>query len=130
MVAIFCEQMLQNVTPKIFGNGTKTRDYIYVSDVARANVQALYHGDQEIFNIAFGRPTTDNEIFDAVRTALGIAPFKPHYVDKRPGEIDHCYLDISKATERLNWKPKVPVAEGVQLTATYFKQRFVRAAEA
>ena len=130
VVAIFCEQMLQNVTPKIFGDGTKTRDYVYVTDVARANVQALQYGEQEIFNIAFGKPTTDEEIFDAVRTALGIAAFKPHYVDKRPGEIEHCHLDVSKARERLNWEPKVPVAEGVQLTATYFKEHFVRAAGA
>ena len=128
VVAIFCEQMLQNITPKIFGDGTKTRDYVYVTDVARANVRALHHGEQEIFNVAFGKPTTDAEIFDAVRTTLGIAPFKPQHVDKRPGEIDHCYLDISKARERLNWEPKVPVVEGVQLTATYFKERFVSAA--
>ena len=130
VVAIFCEQMLQNVTPKIFGDGTKTRDYVYVTDVARANVQALQYGDQEIFNIAFGKPTTDEEIFDAVRTALGIAPFKPQYVDKRPGEIEHCHLDVSKARERLNWEPKVPLAEGVQLTARYFKERYVRVAGA
>jgi UDP-glucose 4-epimerase len=129
VVAIFCEQMLQNVTPKIFGDGTKTRDYVYVTDVARANVQALQYGEQGIFNIAFGKPTTDEEIFDAVRTALGIAPFRPDYVDKRPGEIEHCHLDVSMARERMSWEPKVPVAEGVQLTATYFKERFVRVAE-
>jgi UDP-glucose 4-epimerase len=130
VVAIFCEQMLQNVTPKIFGDGTKTRDYVYVTDVARANVQALRYGDQEIFNIAFGKPTTDEEIFHAVRTALGIAPFKPQYADRRPGEIEHCHLDVSKAREKLNWEPQVPVAEGVQLTARYFKESFIRAAGA
>src|SRR5437016_11342030 len=130
VVAIFCEQMLQNVTPKIFGDGTKTRDDVYVTDVARANVQALQYGEQEIFNIAFGKPTTDEEIFDAVRSALGIAPFKPHYVNKRPGESEHCHLDVSKARGRLNWEPTVPVAGGVQLTAKYFKERFVRVAGA
>jgi UDP-glucose 4-epimerase len=130
VVAIFCEQMLQNVTPKIFGDGTKTRDYVYVTDVARANVQALHHGEQEIFNIAFGKPTTDEEIFGAVRNALDIAPFKPHYVNKRPGEIEHCHLDVSKARERLHWEPMVPVAEGVRLTATHFKERFVKVAGA
>ena len=130
VVAIFCEQMLQNVTPKILGDGTKTREYVYVTDVAQANVRALQYGDQEIFNIAFGRPTTDQEIFEAVRTALGIAPFKPQYFDRRPGEIEHCHLDVSKAREKLNWEPKVPVGEGVQLTATYFKESFVRAAGA
>lgn len=128
VVAIFCEQMLQNITPRIYGDGTKTRDYVYVTDVARASVQALHHGEQEIFNIAFGKPTTDVEMLHAVRTALGVAPFKPQFVAKRPGEIDHCYLDISKAREKLNWEPKVPVAEGVQLTAASFKERFVRAA--
>lgn len=128
VVAIFCEQMLQNITPKIYGDGKKTRDYIYVTDVARANLQALQYGEQGIFNIAFGKPTTDDEIFVAVRAAVGVAPFEPHHTNKRPGEIDHCYLDIHNAKERLKWEPKVALADGLQLTAKYFTEHFVRAA--
>lgn len=123
VVAIFCEQMLANITPKMFGNGNKTRDYIYVTDVAAANVQALEHGSGEIFNIAFGIPTTDYEIFAAVREALGVAPFEPVYTDKRPGEIDHCYLAINQAKQILRWSPQIPLQQGLQMTAEFFKQR-------
>ena len=128
VVAIFCEQMLAKETPKIFGIG-KTRDYIYVADVVQANVQALEFGNGEIFNIASGQPTTDYEIFEAVCKALGIQPFEPIYADKRPGEIDHCYLKIDKAKQQLNWTPKVALTEGLQMTAPFFRERAAKALE-
>jgi UDP-glucose 4-epimerase len=128
VVAIFCEQMLAKETPKIFGNGKKTRDYVYVADVRQANVQALEQGNGEIFNIAFGQPTTDYEIFEAVSKALGIRHFEPTYADKRPGEIDHCYLKIDKAKEQLNWTPRVSLAEGLQMTASFFQAHAASAA--
>ncbi len=123
VVAIFCEQMLANQTPKLFGNGRKTRDYIYVGDVAQANVQALEHGNGEIFNISFGKPTSDLEIFEAVRSALGVKPFDPIYTDKRPGEIDHCHLKIDKAKQQLHWVPRVDLVEGLERTAKFFRER-------
>src|SRR5205807_9379185 len=52
--AIFCEQMLAGVQPVIYGDGTKVRDYVYISDVAAANVAALERGSNEIFNISTG----------------------------------------------------------------------------
>jgi UDP-glucose 4-epimerase len=127
VVAIFCEQILANETPKIFGNGQKTRDYIYAADVAQANVQALDHGNGHILNIAFGKPTTDFEIFEAVCKALGIQAFEPSYAAKRPGEVDHCYLKIDKATRELKWMPKVPLAEGLKLTANFFREKAAQA---
>jgi len=130
VVAIFCEQMLAEETPKIFGNGKNTRDYVYVADVTRANVQALEQGNGEIFNIAFGKPTTDYEIFEAVCRALRIQPFEPIYTEKRPGEIDHCYLKIDKAKQQLKWTPKVTLAEGLQMTASFFREHAARAARA
>jgi UDP-glucose 4-epimerase len=130
VVAIFCEQLLKKETPKIFGNGKKTRDYIYVSDVAEANVQALELGGGQIFNIAFGQPTTDYEIFEAVCKALGIPPFEPVYTAKRPGEIDHCYLKIDHAKKELSWTPKLLLAEGLQITAAFFQEHTFRAARA
>ncbi|OGS01797.1 MAG: UDP-glucose 4-epimerase [Elusimicrobia bacterium RIFCSPLOWO2_12_FULL_59_9] len=127
VVAIFSEQMLGGVPPKIFGDGTKTRDYVYVGDVARANALALRQGDGQILNIACGLPTTDYEIFNFVRTALGIPPFEPKYVSKRPGEIDHCYLRTEKAREILSWQPEIPLPEGIRRTVAYFQQRLSRA---
>jgi len=123
VVAIFCEQVLQGTRPKIYGDGSKTRDYVYVSDVARANLLALERGDREIFNIGCGLPTTDYEIFLKVRFALGSNTIEPTHVDKRPGEIDHVFLDVSKAREILGWAAKVPLDQGIPWSAAYFRQR-------
>lgn len=123
VVAIFCEQMLGKITPTIFGNGKKTRDYVEVSDVARANLRTLAAGDGEIFNIATGVATTDYAIFVAVREALGIPPFEPIYAPKRPGEVDHIVLAIDKARAKLGWEPQVNLREGVERTARWFKNR-------
>jgi len=123
VVAIFCEQMLAGVTPTIYGDGKKTRDYVEVSDVARANVQALKFGNGEIFNIATGAPTTDYEVFDAVRAALGRAPFEPHYASHRPGEVNHIYLSAEKARKELQWQPHLHFREGVKRTADWFHDR-------
>jgi UDP-glucose 4-epimerase len=122
VVAIFCEQMLRKISPTIYGNGKKTRDYIEVSDVVQANVTALSAGDGEIFNIATGVATTDYGIFVAVREALGIPPFEPKFAPKRPGEVDHIALDVSKARAKLGWWPRVELSQGIKRTAEWFKK--------
>lgn len=123
VVAIFCEQMLQGITPTIYGDGSKTRDYVEVSDVVRANVQALTMGDGEIFNISSGVRTTDYGIFTAVREALDIPPFEPRYAPKRPGEVDHIGLDVSKARTKLGWEARVELRQGIKKTADWFRTR-------
>jgi len=123
VVAIFCEQMLQGITPIIYGDGSKTRDYVEVSDVVRANVQALKMGDGEIFNISSGVRTTDYAILTAVREALDIPPFEPRYAPKRPGEVDHIGLNVSKARAKLAWEPQVELRQGIKKTAEWFRQR-------
>ena len=122
VVAIFCEQMLQRITPTIYGDGQKTRDYVEVSDVAWANLQALKHGEAEIFNVATGVATTDYEVFVAVRDALGLPPSEPQYAPRRPGEVDHIYLDVRKAASALEWYPQVAFRAGVAKTAEWFRQ--------
>jgi UDP-glucose 4-epimerase len=123
VVAIFCEQMLQGIRPTIYGDGSKTRDYVEVADVVRANVQALKRGAGEIFNISSGVRTTDYGVFVAVREALDIPPFEPRYASKRPGEVDHIGLDVSKARSRLAWEPRVELRQGIKKTADWFRQR-------
>lgn len=120
--AIFCEQMLADVQPVIYGDGTKIRDYIYIADVVKANIAALHRGDGEIFNIASGVDTTDQEVFDLVRDLIGKTDVRPRYVAVRPGEIDKIRLDIAKAQRLLDWTPKAPLAEGARQTVEYFQQ--------
>lgn len=121
--AIFSEQMLAGIRPVIYGDGSKVRDYVYVEDVARANVLALERGDGEIFNIAAGVPTTDDEVFRRVRDSLEIQGLEPEYVPKRPGEVDRIYLDVSKAERLLGWKPQVSLEEGALRTVRFFQQQ-------
>ncbi len=129
VVAIFCEQMLGKITPTIYGDGTKTRDYVNVSDVVRANVKALKLGDGEVFNVASGRATTDFQIFTAVREALGVPSFEPRYAPKRPGEVEHIVLDVSKARAKLGWQPQIELRQGIIRTADWFTQQLQATSE-
>lgn len=119
--AIFSEQMLTDVQPVIYGDGSKVRDYVYISDVVAANVAALERGTNEIFNIGTGVETTDLEVFQIVRSLLG-NQVEPKYVARRPGEIDRICLDISKAARELGWVPRVTLAEGAARTVDYFRE--------
>jgi UDP-glucose 4-epimerase len=118
---MFSEQMLADVQPVIYGDGSKVRDYIYISDVVAANVAALERGGNEIFNIGTGVETTDLEVFQLVRDLLG-KQVEPKYVAKRPGEIDSICLDISKAKSLLQWEPRTQLSEGARLTVSYFQR--------
>lgn len=118
--AIFFEQMLAGDQPVIYGDGSKVRDYVYIDDVARANVFALERGNGEIFNIAGGVETTDQEVFDTVQELAGSTGVRPRYVTRRPGEIEKIRLDISKAESKLGWRPQVSLREGAKKTAAYF----------
>lgn len=120
--AIFSEQMLAGTQSVIYGDGTKIRDYVYVSDVARANVAALDRGTCEIFNISSGVPTTDIEVFEIVRRLLG-KKVEPHYIARRPGEIDRICLDVSKASQLLGWEPEMSLMDGARLTVAYFEEK-------
>jgi UDP-glucose 4-epimerase len=119
--AIFSEQMLADLQPLIYGNGKKIRDYIYISDVAAANVAALDRGANEIFNVGSGVETSDLEIFQRVRDLLG-KRIEPRYAARRLGEIDNICLDISKAKSLLQWVPRVNLSEGASNTVGYFQR--------
>lgn len=122
VVAIFCSQILAGIQPTLFGDGKKTRDYIYVEDVVSANLQALDGaGDGEVFNLGWGREVTDFEVFDTVRKALGKS-VEPRYSSKRPGELDRIALDSNKARAQLRWTPRVPFEEGIHRAAEYYRQ--------
>ena len=123
VVAIFAGQLLTGEKPTIFGDGSKTRDYIFVGDIARANLMAMDDsGDDNVFNLSWGRETRDNQIFRAVRDAVG-ASVTPAYAPQRPGEANRVSLDISKAERLMGWKPNVPLEAGVQQTVTYYVER-------
>ncbi|HJY87827.1 MAG TPA: NAD-dependent epimerase/dehydratase family protein [Candidatus Acidoferrales bacterium] len=124
VVAIFCEQLLTGIQPTLFGDGNKTRDYIHVDDVVSANLLAIQGaGDGEVFNLGWGIEIKDFQVFETVRDALA-SQAEPRYAPKRPGEMNHIALDSKKAKRLLGWSPRVTFAQGIPLTAAYYKKKF------
>lgn len=121
VVAIFAGLLLENKPCKIFGDGTMTRDYVFVGDVVDANRAALTKGDKEIVNIGTGHETTTREVFDAVRAAVGSGPEEPEYLPERPGEVKKICLDNARARKVLDWRPEVGFREGVRRTVEALK---------
>lgn len=120
VVSIFTTQLLRGEQPRIFGEGSKTRDYVYISDIVQANVLAMNYNASGVFNLGWGKEISDIEVFETVRAAVG-SRIQPIYELKRPGEVDHICLDASRARRLLGWAPKVPFAEGVRNTVAYWR---------
>ncbi len=122
VVAIFTGQFSRGEQPTIFGDGTKTRDYIYVSDIAAAHLRAMdAAGDDDTYNISRGVAVSDFEIFDAVRAACD-SPMQPKYSPVRPGEVDAVCLDTSKARQKLGWQPVVSLDDGIRRVVEHHRK--------
>lgn len=119
VVAIFSERMLQGRPCSIFGDGSQARDFVYVGDIVRANIQALDRGSGEAFNIGTGRPTTVNEVFAALASAADYGQ-DAVYEPERPGEVYRIFLDVEKAATALDWRPEVSFVDGVERTVRSF----------
>lgn len=113
VIAIFSEKFAQGMSPTINGTGTNTRDYVHVSDVARANVAALAYDPNGIFNIGTGVETSTNQIFELVAQVFGNDQSAQHG-PARPGEQIQSVLDYSLAKQELGWQPSISLSEGVQ----------------
>ena len=120
VVAIFTNKMLRGEPLVINGTGEQERDFVYVSDVARANLLALDKGDGEIFNIGAGRGTNVNQIFDHL-SELTHYPLPAAHGPAKLGEVYKIYLDASKAKQVLAWEPQVKLDEGLGCTVEYFR---------
>ncbi len=125
VVAIFSEQMLDGKQSTVFGDGTKTRDYVYVGDLVNANMSAMFNKADlsgEIYNLGWGKEIKDIEVFEAVRDALGLSG-EPLFDEKRLGEIDRICLTNTKAAKGLGWAPEVEFQEGIRLTTEFYKEK-------
>lgn len=122
VVAIFTGQLLRGEGPRIFGDGNKTRDYVYVSDVVAANMLVLEDGQGQTFNVGSGEETSDLQIFETVRDAVG-AHAEPQYANPRPGEIDRIALDSTRFREQLGWEPAISLEDGIANVVRWHRQR-------
>ncbi|HUE75566.1 MAG TPA: NAD-dependent epimerase/dehydratase family protein [Chloroflexota bacterium] len=120
VIAIFINHMLSGDQPVIYGDGSHERDYVNVTDVARANVAALDQADGEILNIGTGIGTTNNELFEQLKSITGYSGERLHG-PPRPGDILRSVIDPSRAAERLGWQPRVSLDAGIRETVDYFR---------
>jgi UDP-glucose 4-epimerase len=121
VIAIFALQMLRGDQPTIFGDGSKTRDYVFIEDIVKANVALLEKGDGEILNLGSGVPTSDLQIFELVRTATHFNG-DPRYAPVRPGEVGHIALSGRRAHDTFGWAPGISLAEGIGRTVQSIQQ--------
>jgi UDP-glucose 4-epimerase len=110
VVAIFSHKMWAGEQATLFGQGTATRDYVYVSDIADAMLRAA--GVAGVFNIATGNEVPVSEIFELVRSAAGVES-EPILAPLREGELERSGIDSSKAAAKLGWKAEVPLERGI-----------------
>jgi UDP-glucose 4-epimerase len=121
VVAIFAQALLSGKPTKVFGDGGKTRDYVFVDDVVDAFVKASGEaGSGQRFNIGTGIETSDRQLHTAVAKAVG-GPDDPEFHPDRLGDLRRSCLDIGLAAKVLGWKPKFELEEGVRRTVEYFR---------
>ena len=122
VIAITCTRLLDGRQPRIFGDGLQTRDFIFVGDVAAANVLALQSKRGGALNIGTGRETSVAEVVGILVEASG----KDVAVEMAPAkesEVRRVCLDPRRAASWIRWQPKVDVHHGLQETWTWFSGR-------
>ena len=120
VVAIFSRNLAAGNASTINGTGEQTRDYVYVEDVARANVLAL-EGDPPpgAYNVGTGIETSVNELYEVLRRASG-RDLPPGYGPAKPGEQLRSFVAPTQAAHTLGWRPEVSLAIGLEETLRFF----------
>jgi UDP-glucose 4-epimerase len=119
VVAIFAGKILKGEKPVVYGDGTQTRDYIYVEDVVEANVLAL-NGKEGTYNIGTGKETSVNELINVFSKVLG-HEIKLEYAPPRIGEVHRISLDGDMAKKELSFVLKYSLEEGIRKTIEWYK---------
>jgi UDP-glucose 4-epimerase len=120
VVAIFTRQLLTGQQPVIHWDGEQVRDYVYVADVARANLLAASRGDGGRYSIGTGKGTSVNQIHRYLCQAIGV-DVEPRYAPRRPGDLRAAQFDPALARRDLGWTPETPLSEGLAATVAFFR---------
>jgi UDP-glucose 4-epimerase len=116
VVAIFCGALLGGGTPRVFGDGRQTRDYVYVGDIVEAFLAAASSDARGTFNIGTGVETSVLELGRLLATVCE-RDFDPEMAPARPGEVQRIAIDSALAERELGWRARTPLADGLRATA-------------
>ncbi|GGO05573.1 putative UDP-glucose 4-epimerase GalE1 [Microbispora rosea subsp. aerata] len=125
VVAIFTDALLTGKPTVVFGDGSQTRDYVYVDDVVDGFVRACGpRGDGRRVNLGTGVQTTDRELHTLVAAAAG-APDEPRFEPPRLGDLPAMAVDPAPAYELLGWRPRHDLPTGLKATVEWARRALV-----
>ncbi|HEU4393098.1 MAG TPA: NAD-dependent epimerase/dehydratase family protein [Solirubrobacterales bacterium] len=116
VIAIFCGLLRSGGRPTVYGDGTQTRDYLYVGDVVAAALAAAESTVTGPINLGTGRETSVLELAEALDRLGGAEGFEPEFAPPRAGEVQRIALDASRAERELGWTAATDLDEGLRLT--------------
>jgi UDP-glucose 4-epimerase len=122
VVAIFSGRLLEAKPCTIYGDGRQTRDYVFVGDVARANLLAAEKGFSGALNVGTGVETDVNRLHALMARAAGVQA-APQYAPGRPGEQKRSCIDPTAARAAIGWAPEVALEDGLRRTIEFFRSR-------
>lgn len=126
VAAIFCSRLLNHQPPVIYEDGLQSRDFIHVQDVVQASLLAMEssEADYEVFNVGTGTPMTILEVSRVLIDNLADGELEPVVVGQyRRGDVRHCFADIRKIQERLDFRPEVSFEEGVSDLISWVREQ-------
>ena len=107
---------------KIYGDGSQTRDFTYVSDIVQANIQAFKSNiSKMVFNIGGGQRVSLNHVLDIIERNLGIL-LRKKYIEAAKGDVKHTSADITSAQRHLNYNPSTPLEDGIRNQINWMKR--------
>lgn len=118
VISIFIQNFLKGKTSIINGDGSYTRDFVYVGDCVDACVRALHSNASGVYNIGTGVRTSINDLFNILVTVSGKHQ-EPEYAPSKKGDVAHSCLDYCVTRDILEWEPKVKLDEGIRRIFTW-----------
>ncbi len=122
VVAIFTGRLLQGEQPVIYGDGEQRRDFVYVGDIAEANVLALLPHAHGIYHCSSGQELTVNALLELLQQLIGTA-ISPRFAPRRPGEVRRSVCSYARIARELGWQPRTPLPEGLARTVAAFRRQ-------
>jgi UDP-glucose 4-epimerase len=116
VIAIFCGRLRAGRAPTVYGDGSQTRDYIYVADLVEALLAAGDAGVTGVINVGTREETSVLELVRLLRSLSGDGAPEPEFAPARLGEVDRSCLEVARAHEVLGWAARTPIGQGLRLT--------------
>jgi nucleoside-diphosphate-sugar epimerase len=123
VIPIFISRLSRELPPTVYGDGEQTRDFVYVEDIAQANMLALECNQVagEVFNIGSGKRVTVNRVSRILKEFVNKEYLNNSYLSPRPTDVRHGYADISKAKKALGYRPRFSVREGLKKCLEWYQ---------